>query len=840
MTEIVYDFEAIEAKWQKVWDKRGTFKAKDFAKPKMYILEMFPYASGDIHMGHIRNYAIGDAVTRYYIKKGFNVLHPMGFDSFGLPAEQAAIDRDVHPALWTSGCISNLLRQFKRAGYAYDWDRMVVTSDPDYYRWTQWIFIQLFKAGLVYKKASPVNWCPQCAIVLADEEVKEGLCWRCDSAVERRNLSQWFAKTTEFAQDLLDGIGTLEDWPERTRVAQTNWIGRSDGTRIVFPCNAMKVDLPVFTTRADTLMGVTYVVVAPEHPIVADIAAKSARKKEIDEFVRTARAASAIDRTAEGREKVGVDLGVTVTHPITGAEMPLWSADYVLPEYGTGAVMAVPGHDTRDHEFALKYGLPIVCVIGKREDGKTVEPELPFTDYGVMVNSGQFTGLSSGDGIKAVTDALKTRGLGGAEVQYKLRDWLLSRQRYWGAPIPVVHCIKCGWVPVKEDDLPVTLPEEVDFHSKGFSPLEDVAEFVNTTCPACGGEARRETDTLTTFMDSAWYFLRYCDPTSPKAAWDPAKVNFWLPVDHYIGGIEHAVGHLMYSRFITRVFEKRGLLNFKEPFAHMFHQGLLIKDGAKMSKSRGNVVAPDDMVGKYGADTARLFELFGGPPEQTMEWKEGGVEGCFRFLRRLHTLACEFTRRFKGAKPSDETRGVHPDIDDLLRVKHYTVREVTSDVEAWRFNTAVSRMMEMLNFLVGYHQRLSADVLNPVDAAALPSPNAERASLLASSLLTLASLLAPFAPHIAEEVWEMLGGEGLVANSPWEAYDESFLAADTVEYGVSVNGTPRDKVVLPTDASEDEIKAAALSAERAMKFTEGKTVVKVIVVKGRLVNIVVK
>jgi leucyl-tRNA synthetase len=876
----VYDFAVIERKWQAEWQKRNAFRAFDFVSGKepYYMLEMFPYPSGYMHMGHMRNYTLGDVMARLAWKQGRNVLHPIGFDSFGLPAEQAAIDRGVDPREWNEKCISNIVRQMKMMGFSYDWERSVVTSRPDYYKWTQWLFIKLYEMGLVYRKENPVNWCEEHG-VLANDEAQEGKCWRCERVVTQKKLEQWYIKTTAYADELLAGLDELKAWPERVVTMQRNWIGKSRGTRVSFDLPAIGERIEVFTTRIDTLYGVTFLVLAPEHPFVARIAENvSAEKRaEIARFVEEVSKVDVIERTAEGREKHGLPLGISCVHPLTGDEVTLFIADYVLMDYGTGAVMAVPAHDSRDYAFAQKYGLPIKWVIRPTE-GEWTE-DAAFTEYGIMANSGKYDGLTSKDGIDALSRDLETDGLGGFETQYRLKDWTASRQRYWGCPIPMIKCASCGYVPVRAENLPVLLPPpdvvDMEKRDKG-SPLEYVADFVECACPNCGGAARRETDTMTTFMDSAWYFLRYCDPENDAAIFVGDKVNHWMPVDLYIGGIEHAVGHVLYARFITRVLRNAGLLDFAEPFDILFTQGMIYKDGAKMSKSLGNTVSPDDMVEDYGADTARLFSLFAGPPERDLEWQDEGVQGCNRFLRRVWRIFAEFVNAYAaiGARAStadvasasiaDAPRDAADDtVAEIRRMEHVTIKGVTDDIAKMQFNTAIAKMMEFVNFLQPILVNEIAPAADKLDAgeatkAGVASPNAGDTKLAAAvemldaggihpiadafknAMTTLASLMSPFTPHIAEEMWEILGCDGLAMHAPWPAFDESLIATATVEIGVVVNGKLRARVRVPADADADAARAAVLADPSVQKWTEGKEVVKFIYDAGRSVTVIVR
>ncbi len=827
VTVAEYDFKEIEARWQREWASRSAFAAHEPSsrEDKAYVLVMFPYPSGDLHMGHLRNYTIGDVVARYRRMLGRNVLNPMGWDAFGLPAEQAAIDHGVHPREMTMKAVGNYKRQLKASGISYDWDREVNTSTPEYYRWTQWIFLKLYEMGLVYKRDAPVNWCPTHG-VLANEEASDGTCWRCAQPVVKRNLSQWFIRTTEFADELLADIEGLNDWPENYKTMQRNWIGRSEGTRITFEIPDVCEKVEVFTTRADTLFGVTFLSIAPEHPLAEKLAQAGGKADELAAFRAKLTSVSAIERGAEEREKEGVNLGVKVRHPLTGAEVFIFAADYVLMEYGTGVVMGVPAHDTRDFAFATKYGIPIVSVV-KPPEG--VDGGECYTGYGVMFDSGKYSGMTSADGIAALNTDLAQAGIGGGTVQYKLRDWLVSRQRYWGVPIPVVHCEHCGHVPVPFEDLPVLLPETVAFNAETDSRLASNREFIETKCPECGGPAQREADTMSTFMCSSWYYLRYTDPKNASAPFDSATCNAWMPVDFYIGGKEHVVGHMLYSRFICHALNRAGMLNFREPFLRYFSQGILYKDGAKMSKSRGNVVSIDHFLDRYGADTGRMISLFWGPPDRDVEWQEGGVGGCFRFLKRLYTFFSDTWEQVEGAGEAD-TSDESPEAKALQSALHAGIRDITTALEAWSFNIVISSLMVLFNQLSEQWD-------------ALPDARKSDANLRAmmnAALRIFPILLSPIAPHLAEELWAVSGGEGFAMHASWPKHDARFLQVSEVEYGISVNGKPRARIIMPVDAADADIEKAALADEKVKQHMEGKTLVKILVVRGRLVNIVVK
>lgn len=823
-----YDFKAIESMWQHQWERDGLYVVPDFSdRPKYYCLEMFPYPSGKLHMGHVRNYSIGDVVARFRTMQGYHVLHPMGWDAFGLPAENAAIKHGaMHPAEWTFENIDTMRFQLKQLGLSYDWNREVATCHPGYYKWTQWLFLQLYHSGLAYKKKAAVNWCPSCATVLANEQVKEGLCERCTTEVAKQELEQWFFKITDYAQRLLDDLVTLPGWPEKVKIMQEHWIGRSEGTEISFPLAGYDEEISVFTTRPDTVFGVTYMVLAPEHPLVEKIIAGREQAGEVRSFVNQVRNLSEIVRTAADAEKVGVFTGAHCINPLTGEEVPILVGNYVLLEYGTGAVMGVPAHDQRDFEFARKYNLPLRVVI--QPVGVELNPETmngAYVDQGEMVNSGQFNGTPSLEGKRKVTAYLEQAGQGKGLVTFRLRDWLISRQRYWGAPIPILYCDQCGTVPVPDQDLPVMLPMEVAFKPTGRSPLNDSPEFVNANCPGCGGPARRETDTMDTFMCSSWYYYRYTSPRNEEAAWGKNQVKHWLPVDQYIGGVEHAILHLLYSRFFTKFLYDQGLVQNQEPFTNLLTQGMVLKDGTKMSKSKGNVVSPEDIVGRYGADTARLFILFAAPPERDLEWSDQGVEGCYRFLNRVWRLVQPLAESLKGinGQPSIKLVGVNR---EMRRLTHLTIKKVTEDVgNRFNFNTAVSAIMELVNGLYQYREVPETDR----DPAVLKE--AVEATLL---------LLAPFAPHVAEELWQATGGTGSIHLQPWPRYDPVAIVEDEITIVVQINGRVRERVLVPAGITAGEMKEQVLSQPRVQELIDGKQVVKVIPVPGKLVNIVVK
>lgn len=814
-----YDFKSIENKWQQEWEKNKLYKAvEDESKPEYYCLEMFPYPSGNLHMGHVRNYCIGDVVARFKKMNGFNVLHPMGWDAFGLPAENAAIKHGIHPAEWTWNNIANMRSQLKQLGLSYDWDREVATCHPKYYKWTQWFFLLLYKRGLAYRKKASVNWCPSCGTVLANEQVVDGACERCKTEVEKKELEQWFFKITDYADELLDDLEKLPGWPEKVKTMQKNWIGRSEGVEFSFVTEKTGEEIPVFTTRPDTVYGVSYIVLAPEHPLVESLSKGTEYEGQVREFRKKMEKYNEIARTSTETEKEGIFIGAYAINPMNGEKIPIWTANYVLLSYGTGAVMGVPAHDQRDFEFARKYDLPIKVVISPKDTNLTPEEmKEAFIDEGILINSDEFDGMASSEAIKAIGKYMEEKGIGKFKVNYKLRDWLISRQRYWGAPIPMVYCGKCGIVPVPEEELPVLLPENVKFNFKGTSPLKESEEFINTTCPKCHGPARRETDTMDTFVCSSWYFLRYTDARNEEIPFERSKADYWMPVDQYIGGVEHAILHLMYSRFFLKVIRDAGLVSASEPFSNLLTQGMVLKDGAKMSKSLGNIVSPEEIVKKYGADTARLFILFAAPPERDLEWSDQGVEGCSRFLQRVFRLVDDLSRKLSSAKTEGECDTY------IRRITHKTIKKVTEDIsERFNFNTAISAIMEMVNELSDYKDKdISKKVLN-------------------ESLNALILLLAPFAPHLTEELWHNLGHTKSIYLEKWPSYDALAIVEDEIEIVVQVNGKVRDKMVIPVNAPEEEIKEAALKQERIAPYIKDKKIVKVISVPGKLVNIVVK
>ena len=817
--------QEIEAKWQNIWEtERSCHTEMDDTKPKYYVLEMFPYPSGKLHMGHVRNYSIGDVVARFRTMEGYNVLHPMGFDSFGMPAENAAIKNKVHPAQWTYANIENMERQQKALGLAYDWEREVITCREDYYRWTQWLFELFYKKGLAYKKEASVNWCDTCGTVLANEQVEDGKCWRCKSEVHKKNLAQWFFKITDYADELLADLAKLKGWPERVKTMQENWIGRSEGLEFRLPAPALATEIPVYTTRPDTVFGITFLALAPEHPLVDKICAISDKADEIRAFCARVRKQSDIERASSESEKEGIFTGLYCTNPFNGEQVEIWITNYVLFEYGTGAVMAVPSEDQRDWMFATKYGIRKILTIRPLEGELRLEDmtEAYVEKEGFLINSGKFTGMEMHAAMGAIIDEAEAQGFGKRRVNYRLRDWLISRQRYWGAPIPIINCEKCGEVLVPEEELPVRLPEDVSFEQGAVSPLSSSEHFLHCTCPKCGGEATRETDTMDTFICSSWYYYRYADPKNTERPFDRDKVNYWAPVDQYIGGIEHAILHLLYARFFTKVLRDAGMLDFDEPFTNLLTQGMVIKDGAKMSKSLGNVVSPEEIIEKYGADTARLFILFAAPVERDLDWSDQGVEGAFRFLNRVWRILLQFEGAIKSAPADCDPSALTPEETELRRVLHMTVKKVTEDVrDRFMFNTAISSIMELVNAFYAFQ-----------DKELSPALARETASMLLR-------MLAPFAPHITEELWARLF-TGSVHAEKWPAYDASALTQDEIEVVLQINGKVRDRVKIAADLDKASMERIVTELPRARELTEGKTIVKVVCVPGKLVNIVVK
>ncbi|WP_293723130.1 leucine--tRNA ligase [Phascolarctobacterium succinatutens] len=819
----------IEAKWQKYWEENKTFKVEmDKDKPKSYVLEMFPYPSGNLHMGHVRNYSIGDVIARFRTMKGFNVLHPMGWDSFGMPAENAAIKHNIPPKKWTLENIANMTRQLKALGLSYDWDREVTTCKEDYYKWTQWFFELFYKRGLAVKKESAVNWCDTCNTVLANEQVIDGKCWRCDHEVVKKDLSQWFFKITDYADELLKDLDLLPGWPERVKTMQHNWIGRSEGLEFSFEIPALNDTVAVYTTRPDTAYGVTFMALAAEHPLIKKICENNPKADEINTFCERVRNQSEIERTSSESEKEGVFTGVYCINPFTGRKVEIWVTNYVLYDYGTGAVMGVPTGDQRDWMFADKYGIEkivTICPIGK--ELKLEEMTCAYEEKeGMLVNSGEFTGMEMHKAMSAIMDKAEAEGFGKRRVNYRLRDWLISRQRYWGAPIPIIYCPHCGEVLVPEDQLPVRLPEDVSFTAGAKSPLATSEEFVHCKCPKCGADATRETDTMDTFLCSSWYYLRYTDAHNDKMPFDKEVNNYWGPVDQYIGGIEHAILHLLYSRFFVKVLRDAGLVDYDEPFSNLLTQGMVIKDGAKMSKSLGNVVSPEEILSKYGADTARLFILFAAPPERELEWSDQGVEGSFRFLNRIWRIV----QAFEAVLAKKVTEYDHSNLSeadkDLRRVLHSSIKKVTNDIETrFNFNTAISTMMELVNALYAYKE-------------AVKEPNA---GLIYEAISDLIKMISPFVPHITEELWRgAIDANSSVHEQSWPECDEEALKVDNVEIVLQVNGKVRGRLTVPAEATKEELEKIAMADANVQAHIGDATVRKVICVPGRLVNIVAK
>lgn len=819
----------IEAKWQKYWEENKTFKVEmDKDKPKSYVLEMFPYPSGNLHMGHVRNYSIGDVIARFRTMKGFNVLHPMGWDSFGMPAENAAIKHNIPPKKWTLENIANMTRQLKALGLSYDWDREVTTCKEDYYKWTQWFFELFYKRGLAVKKESAVNWCDTCNTVLANEQVIDGKCWRCDHEVVKKDLSQWFFKITDYADELLKDLDLLPGWPERVKTMQHNWIGRSEGLEFSFEIPALNDSVAVYTTRPDTAYGVTFMALAAEHPLIKKICENNPKADEINAFCERVRNQSEIERTSSESEKEGVFTGVYCINPFTGRKVEIWVTNYVLYDYGTGAVMGVPTGDQRDWMFADKYGIEkivTICPVGK--ELKLEEMTCAYEEKeGMLVNSGEFTGMEMHKAMSAIMDKAEAEGFGKRRVNYRLRDWLISRQRYWGAPIPIIYCPHCGEVLVPEDQLPVRLPEDVSFTAGAKSPLATSEEFVHCKCPKCGADATRETDTMDTFLCSSWYYLRYTDAHNDKMPFDKELNNYWGPVDQYIGGIEHAILHLLYSRFFVKVLRDAGLVDYDEPFSNLLTQGMVIKDGAKMSKSLGNVVSPEEILSKYGADTARLFILFAAPPERELEWSDQGVEGSFRFLNRIWRIV----QAFEAVLAQKVTEYDHSNLNeadkDLRRVLHSSIKKVTNDIETrFNFNTAISTMMELVNALYAYKE-------------AAKEPNA---GLIYEAISDLIKMMSPFVPHITEELWRgAIDANSSVHEQSWPECDEEALKVDNVEIVLQVNGKVRGRLTVPAEATKEELEKIAMADTNVQAHIGDATVRKVICVPGRLVNIVAK
>ena len=825
-----YDYNDSEKKWHDFWEEKGLHEAKGDEREKYYALEMFPYPSGDLHMGHVRVYSIGDVIARYQRMQGKDVLHPMGFDSFGLPAENAAIKHgNIHPQEWTWDNIERMRKQLKELGLSYDWNREVVTASKDYYEWNQWLFLKMYEKGLAYKDESAVNWCPSCETVLANEQVVNEACERCGTKVEKKELEQWFFKITEYADRLLDDIDILEEWPERVKLMQKNWIGRSEGTRIKFQVADYDEEMDVFTTRPDTIYGATYMVLAPEHPLVDKFIKNSDKKEELENFVEKVKNEEEEERTSSESEKEGMFTGEYAINPMTGKKIPIMIGNYVLMSYGTGAIMAVPAHDQRDFDFAKKYDISITPVIQPEDRDKELKEEdleEAYSEDGHLINSGEYNGLSVEEAFEKIADYFEENDIGHREKNYRLRDWLISRQRYWGTPIPVIYCEKCGVVPIPEDELPVELPHDVEFKPTGESPLKEVDDFVNTTCPKCGGGATRETDTMDTFVDSSWYFLRYADSKNDKLPFSKEKADSWMPVDQYIGGIEHAILHLLYARFFTKVLYDMDLVSYKEPFSNLLAQGMVLKDGAKMSKSKGNVVDPKEILEKYGADVTRLFMLFAAPPEKDLEWNEEGVEGAERFINRVWRIASDnYQELTKIDNIEYDVSKFNKQENELYRKLHQTIKDVTEDVgERLSFNTAISRIMELTNTIYKYLNK--GENINY--------------NLIKESLYKILILLAPFAPHMTEELWHEIGYEGSIHECDWPDYKEKALKKEEITIVIQINGKVRDRINVSPDISEEDLKEKAKEEEKVQEYIAGKEIIKEIVVPKKLINIVVK
>ncbi len=819
-----YNFREIEARWQKYWEENKVFSTKeDSSKEKYYVLEMFPYPSGKLHMGHVRNYSIGDVIARYKTMAGFNVLHPMGYDSFGLPAENAAIKNGIAPAKWTTDNIQEMTQQLKELGFAYDWDRELATCRPDYYKWMQWIFIQFYNKGLAYKKENPVNWCPSCQTVLANEQVVDGGCERCGSLVGKKELSQWYFKITDYAERLLDNLEKLEGWPSKVKIMQKNWIGKSIGAEVDFDIHEFQKKLTVFTTRPDTLYGVTYMVLAPEHPYVKELVKDTEKEKEVEKYLDKIQHKSDIERTSTTNEKTGVFIGRYAVNPLNGKQVPIFISDYVLMDYGTGAIMAVPAHDQRDFEFAQKFNCEIIPVVESSDPSIDINNLTEaFVAEGKMINSEMFTGMNNKDAIIKIIDYLEEKGIGKKSINYRLRDWLISRQRYWGTPIPMIYCDDCGWVPEKEENLPVMLPTDVEFTGKGESPLTTSKTFAKAVCPKCGKPAKREMDTMDTFLDSSWYFLRYTDAKNDKEAFSKEKQQYWMNVDQYIGGVEHAILHLMYARFFQMALYDLGYTSHEEPFENLLTQGMVIKDGKKMSKSIGNVVTPAEIIEKYGADTARLFILFAAPPDRELDWSDAGVEGSFRFLNRVYRLVYELASVIEHA-PNSYILETEED-KSLAYEMNTTIKKVSEDVGGrFSFNTAISSIMEMVNEMYKYKENENINL-----------------GLLKASVENLVLILSPFTPHICEEMWQSLGHNESVHRVNWPKYDEAAMVKDTIEIVIQINGKVKEKMNIKNNLDKAALEAIAMENEKVKVLIDGKNIVKVIAVPNKLLNIVVK
>ena len=835
MAYTTHEIHRIEEKWQKIWQEKNVFKASmdpASSKKKYYVLEMFPYPSGKIHMGHVRNYTIADVIARVKMMQGYNVLHPMGYDAFGQPAENAAIKHKTDPAKWTYGCIDQMRTELKRMGFSYDWDRELATCDSEYYRWNQWIFLKMYERGLAYKKASPVNWCESCQTTLANEEVIQGQCWRCKSEVVQKKLDQWYLKITAYNESLLEDLKQLSHWPQRVVTMQENWIGKSRGVNIFFRVDESDDRIVVFTTRVDTIFGATYVVLAPEHPLVEKLIQGVPIENQIKAFIQKAANESkslspvgeASHRICADKAKEGIFTGRYAVNPVNGEKIPIWIADYVLMEYGTGAIMAVPTHDQRDFLFAKDHNLPMRIVIQDPNDpnAKVSDLKQAYEAQGVLVNSRQFDGMDSESAKKKIADWMEKNNMGKVAVHWRLRDWLISRQRYWGTPIPMINCKKCGMVPVPEDQLPVELPKDIKITGQGGSPLTKSAEFIHTKCPQCAGEAMREFDTMATFIDSSWYFLRFCSPKNEKEVFDKKEAAYWMPVDQYIGGIEHAILHLLYSRFFMKFFKDLGLVNFDEPFIRLLTQGMVLKDGEVMSKSRGNTVDPDDIIARYGADPLRLCILFAAPPEDQLEWNDRAVDGSWKFLNRVDHLV---EKRYVPAPGLSRAEEMDRQDKELERDRHAAIKKVTEDMsEGYKFNTAISRIMILVN---------------AIDAYQTPKGSTAKQRILNKAIETVILLLSPFTPHLCEELWQKTGQRcESIVRVPWPSYDEEALKQDLIQIVVQVNGKLRGKFALPSWSSEEQIKEAVLKDAKIQQFLDGKPIHRFVYIPGKLANIV--
>jgi leucyl-tRNA synthetase len=823
---MIYNFDEIERKWQRIWEESKKFEVTELeGKKKYYCLEMLPYPSGKIHMGHVRNYSIGDVIARFKKMNGYNVLHPIGWDALGLPAENAAIEHGIHPAKWTWDNINTMRRQLHRLGFSYCWDREIATCSPEYYKWNQWFFLKMYERGLAYRQKSLVNWCPKCATVLANEQVKDGNCWRCDTPVSVTKLNQWYFKITDYADRLLEDLDQLVDWPEKVIIMQKNWIGKSKGARINFKLESSPNYIEIFTTRIDTIYGATFLILAPEHPLINELIKDDPQSEQIQRKIDELKLQAWKNRYTEVYEKEGIFLNCYAINPFNNERIPVWVGNFVLMEYGTGAIMAVPAHDQRDYEFAKKYNLPIREVIIPADGQSTSSHQQAYTDYGILINSGQFSNLSSQEAIEKMTAYANEKGFGKESISYKIKDWGISRQRYWGTPIPIIYCDNCGTVPVPYEKLPVVLPENVEFTGKGPSPLEKVEEFVNTTCPKCNRKAKRETDTMDTFVDSSWYFLRYISPKYQDGPFEPSKINYWLPIDIYIGGIEHAIMHLIYFRFFTKFMKDLGLINFSEPAPRLLTQGMVIKDGAKMSKSLGNVVDPEELVSKYGADSLRLWMLFAAPPEKDMEWSDSGIEGCYKFILRIWRLVSSNLENLKNNPAKFEITLLSEDEKRLIKKLHQTIKKVSDNVsERLHFNTAISALMELLN--------LMSSVLNE------GKKSTYFWNVMKETVSKFLIMLSIFAPHVSEELWQMIGNETQIYDQNWINYDPDLAKEEIITIAIQINGKFRTTIDVPADSSEEDVKEKAKENAIVQKHIASKTIIKTIYVPLKLINFI--